>query len=69
MVKEAVGDGATNPFVKEKKHQGYADALWGEPVGIMSAIAFDEAMSLHFAQVIAQLINAVTLGIEAVSAE
>ena len=66
MVEKAVCQGATNAFVEKKKHQRHPDTLGSEAVSIMSAIAFDETVGFHLAQIVAQLVQGVALGVKAI---
>ena len=59
MVEAAVGEGTAEPFVEEEKLQRDLDAFWGEAVGVAGSIALQQAMTFEFAQVVAQLVDAV----------
>jgi hypothetical protein len=52
-VKEAVGEWTADPLMEEHKQQGGAGALSGQAIGVAPAVAFEQAVVLHLAQVIA----------------
>ena len=58
-MKKTVGQGAAQLFVKQDKQQGDFGAFVGEPIGITLAVALDQAVRFHFAEVVAQLVEAV----------
>jgi hypothetical protein len=62
VVKAAVGQGATQSFVKKKEEQGHLDALCGELIGITAAIAFQQVMAFQFAQIVAKLVQTIAFG-------
>lgn len=47
MMKEAVGQGAADAFVEQEEQKGDADTFGREAVGVMMAVAFDEAVGFH----------------------
>ena len=55
----AVGERTAEPFVEEEKEQRNLDAFWGEAVGVAGSIPLQQAMAFEFAQVVAQLADAV----------
>ena len=59
VVEAAVGERTAEPFVEEEKQQRNLDAFWGEAVGVAGSIPLQEAMAFEFAQVVAQLVDAV----------
>ena len=61
-VEQAVGQRAADPFMKQDEQEGDADALGGEAIGVPTAVPLQEAMSLHFPQVVPDLGEGVTLG-------
>src|SRR5260370_28175275 len=63
--KEAVGEWTADALVKEHKEQSDAGAFVGEAVGVAAAIALQQSMGFHFAQVVAQLGKRVSGGREA----
>src|SRR5215471_18965439 len=62
VMKEAVGQGATDPLVKENEEQGNLQALGGQAIGVAAAVALEQAMGSELSQVIAELSEAVALG-------
>ena len=64
VVKEAVGQRATETMVKEHEAEGDFLAFGGQAVGVAVVDAFDEGVALEFAQVVAQLGDAVAVGDE-----
>jgi len=66
MVKEAVCQRATDPLVKEDEDQRDLHAFVGQPIGITSAVAFNEAVTFQLPQVVAKLIQPVAFGWNAV---
>ena len=48
--------------MEEHKEQGGAGSLVSETIGIAPAIAFEQPMAFHFAQVIAELGEGVSFG-------
>ena len=59
MMKQAVGQRAAYPLMKEDEHGGDLDALFCQSVRIVLAIAFNQPMSFHLAQIVAELIYCV----------
>jgi hypothetical protein len=57
-VEAAVGERSADPFVEEGKLQRNPGAFWGE-VGVAGSIPLQEAVAFEFAQVVAQLVDAV----------
>ena len=55
----AVGERTAEPFVEEQKQQRDLDAFRREAVGVAGSIALQQAMAFEFAQVVAQLVDAV----------
>ena len=49
-------------LVEEHEEEGDFDALGGEPVGVACTIALDQSVGFHFAQIVAELVQAVALG-------
>ena len=68
-VEEAIGEWAADALMEEDKHEGDANAFFGEAVGIAMAVAFEQGMGFEFAQVIAQLSKGVALRSELVGGE
>ena len=55
MVEQRVCQRPTDAFVEQDKHEGGFDALVGETVAVAASDAFEQAMGLHFAKVVAEL--------------
>ncbi len=51
-VEHAVGERAADAFVKEHEEQGGAGAFVGEAIGIAPAIALQQSVGFHLAQVV-----------------
>jgi hypothetical protein len=62
MVKEAVGEGSANLFVEEHEHKGDPGSFPGEPVGIALAVTLQQSVAFHLPEIVAKLIQAVTVG-------
>ena len=62
MVKEAVGEWAAELFVEEHEHEGDPGSFVGEPAGVAFAVAFQQPVRFHFAEIVAKLIQAVAIG-------
>ncbi len=61
VMEAAVGEGAAQALVEEEEKQRHLDAFLREAVGVARAVALDQAMPFEFAQVVAQLVEAVGL--------
>ena len=48
--------------MEEQEQQGHLDAFGCELVGIAGAVALQQAMALEFAQIVAELVEAVGFG-------
>ena len=59
VVKEAVGERAAESLVEQDEREGDLGALAGEPVGVAFAIPLDQSVRLHFAEIVAELIQPV----------
>jgi hypothetical protein len=44
--------------VEEHEHEGDLGSFAGEPIGITFAVAFEQPVRFHFAEVVAELIRA-----------
>ena len=55
MVKEAVGEGATDALVEENEYEADLDALVREAVGIATAIAYDQSPGFHLSEIVPEL--------------
>ena len=62
MVETAVGEGATEALVEEQKQECDLHAFVCEPVGITAAIALEKSVTFELAQVVAELIETVSVG-------
>src|SRR3984893_16946940 len=63
VVEAAVGERSAQPFMEEQKEQGNLDALDGEAIGVAGSVTLDEAVRFELAQVVAELVEAIsTLG-------
>src|SRR6516165_2164280 len=65
MVKQRVGQRPADALLEQDEHGGHALTLVREAVTVPSAIAFQQAVALHLAQVIAELGEGVLLRREA----
>ena len=63
VVEAAVGQRAAESLVKEQKEQRDMHAFGGETVGVATAIALQQAVAFEFAQVVAELVQPILLGI------
>jgi hypothetical protein len=59
MVKEAIGKWAAQPLVEKHKRES---VLAGQPVGISFAVPLDQTVCAHLAQIIPELVQAVSRG-------
>ena len=48
--------------MEKEEQQGDFEAFFGEAIGVVVAVALQEVMGLHFAQVIAELVEPISLG-------
>ena len=62
MVKEAIGEGAAELFMEEHEQEGDLGSFLGEPVGIAFAVAFQQSVRFQFAEIVAKLIESVSVG-------
>ena len=62
VVEETMGQGSADALMKQHKEQGRAGALVGQTIGVASAVAFEQAVGFHLAQVIAELGEGVAVG-------
>ena len=61
MMKAAVGEGSAQPFVKEQEQESNLHAFRGEAVGIAGPISLQERMAFQLAQIVAELVETVTV--------
>jgi hypothetical protein len=59
VMEAAVSERTAEPFVEEEKEQRNLDAFWREVVSVAGSIPLQQAMAFEFAQVLAQLADAV----------
>ena len=59
VVEATVGEWAAEPFVKEQKEQRHLDPFRGQAVGAAGAVTLEEPVAPQFAQVVAELVEAV----------
>src|SRR6266581_2588432 len=62
VVESAVGQRTTEAFVKEQKQECDLYAFCGELVSIPGAVAFQQAVTFQFAQIVAELVQPVGAG-------
>src|ERR1700746_77106 len=55
VVEEAVGERAADSLMEKHEEQGGAGAVVSQAISMASAVAFQQPVSLHFAQVITEL--------------
>ena len=60
VVEAAVGERSAQPFMEEQKEQGNLDALDGEAIGVAGSVTLDEAVRFELAQVVAELVEAIS---------
>jgi hypothetical protein len=60
VVEAAVGDRPAEPFVEEQEQQSDLETFRGETVSVTGTVTLDQFMPLEFAQVVAQLVRAVS---------
>src|SRR5215467_10210037 len=61
VVEAAVGERTAQTLMKEEEQQSNLDAFCREAVGIVSSVPLQQAVSLEFAQIVAQLVQAIAL--------
>ena len=59
VVESAVSQGTAKPFVEEEEQERDLNSFDSEPVGIATAVAFEQAMSLQLTQIIAELVESI----------
>ena len=59
VVEATVGEWAAEAFVKEQKEQRHLDPFRGQAVGAAGAVTLEEPVAPQFAQVVAELVEAV----------
>src|SRR6202007_1457195 len=61
VVKAAVGERSAQALMEEQEEQCDLNPLGGEKVGIARAVALEESVPLEFAQIVAKLVEAVSI--------
>lgn len=61
VMKETVGQRPAELFVEEHEQERGPGSFVAEPVGVAVAVAFDQAVGFHFAQIVAELIEPITI--------
>ena len=69
VMKEAVGEGSAELFVEEHEQEGDFGSFVGEPVGVTLAVAFNQAVRFHLAQIVTELIQPIAVGGDGESSE
>lgn len=69
MLEETVCERTANAFVEQHEHEGDFVALIGQTVRVPLAMALDESVRFHFADVVAQLGERVALRLHAEAGE
>jgi hypothetical protein len=59
VVEAAVGERTAEPFVEEQKEQCDLNTFRGEAVGVAGSVPEQQPVAFEFAQVVAQLVDAV----------
>ena len=62
VVEAAVGERSAQALVEEEEEQGHLNPLGGEKVCVARAVALEESIALEFAQIVAKLVEAVSIG-------
>jgi len=58
----AVGERAAQALVKEQEQEGNVHACGGELVGVAGTVAFQQTVAFEFAQIVAELVQPVSIG-------
>jgi hypothetical protein len=61
VVEAGVGEGSAETFVEEQEQERGLHAFGGKPIGVSTAIALEESMAFQLAQVVAELVQSVSL--------
>ena len=59
-MKEAVGQWTAEPFVKKEEQECNLNALGGEQVRVTAGVTLEESVSFQLAQIVAELVQAVS---------
>lgn len=62
MMEEAVGEGPAEPLVEQEEEQRHPEALGGETIRVAAPVAFKEAVGPELAEIVAELVEPVSLG-------
>ena len=62
VVEQAIGQGTAKLLVEQDERKGDLDALAGEPIRVAFAIALNQPVRLHFAEIVAELVQPVARG-------
>jgi hypothetical protein len=62
MMETAVSQRTTEALVEEQEQECDLHAFGGEPVGVSAAIAFEQTVTFEFAQIVAELVQLVSMG-------
>ena len=69
VVEATVGERSAQALVEEQEEQCDLNPLGGKKVGVARAVALQESVPLEFAQIVAKLVEAVSIGGEVEGAE
>jgi len=61
-MKPAVGERAAELLVEEQEQESDLHAFGGEPVSVARIIAFEQTVAFEFAQIVAELVQPVSIG-------
>ena len=62
LVEQRVGQWPADALVEKNEHECCFGALFGEPVTIGSSDAFEQTVGFQFANVVAELVQGITVG-------
>ena len=62
VVEATVGERSAQALVEEQEEQCDLNPLGGEQVSVARAVALEESVALEFAQIVAKLVEAVSIG-------
>jgi len=69
VVEATVGERSAQALMEEQEEQGDLNPLGGKKVGVARAVTLEESVPLEFAQIVAKLVEAVSIGGEVEGAE
>ena len=55
VIKQGIGERSANAFVKKRKEDGHANALFGQAIGVAATVTLDQAMRFELAHIITEL--------------